>query len=82
MKKTDGEKIAYVLNPEGTIAAALWRKMVARKIDRLVARRQAEAWDECCEAWVAGGIPNATSRDFMKRAIRSNPYRKGKGGKR
>jgi len=77
MKKTDGERIAQkgwdmpAQKPSDTIAN------IARLIDRLVARRQAEAWDECCEAWI---VPSLSSRDFVDRAIRSNPYRKG--GKR
>lgn len=40
---TAGEKIAMRIDPEGTIAAALWRRRIARAIDAAVARAKRDA---------------------------------------
>ncbi len=67
MKKTDGERLSF------SFAVGLPREVMAKIIDRLVARRQAEAWD-------AGEI--AGFGEAMDGVDRSNPYRKGGRGKR
>ena len=71
-KKTEGERIAMLLDPEGTIAAAIWRKRIAADIDRAIRRAQAKAWDECyvrlCESDLVMCADIKVRRD-------SNPYR-------
>lgn len=76
MKNTDGERIAN----EACAAAIVSGNQIswlAKKIDRLVARRQAEAWDKCylriCESDLVLCADLKVERD-------ENPYRKG--GKR
>lgn len=65
-RKTPGERIACEIDPEGTIAAALWRKKIAAKIDRAIRRAQAEAWDEGWDAYEDWGYRNGSN---------VNPYR-------
>lgn len=43
-RKTPGERIAFSIDPEGTITAALWRKRIAGRIDRAIRKAQAQAW--------------------------------------
>ena len=61
-RKTDGEKVANATEGLGLVG----KHNLAYRIDRLIRRRMAEAWDRGCEQW------------FRYGALASNPYRRKK----
>lgn len=61
-RKTDGEKVANTTEGLGLIG----KHYLANRIDRLIRRRMAEAWDRGCEQW------------FRYGELSINPYRRKK----
>ena len=58
-RKTDGEKVANDTEGLGLVG----KHYLANRIDRLIRKRMAEAWDRGCEQW------------FRYGELASNPYK-------